>query len=345
MPKTLGRTLWIFALLVFAVWSWQWFENSAPAGESGDSTLHMAETESDYYLQDFKITNVDNAAGQIYQLSGQSLSHDSNDGSSSIARPLIKVFGANQKHWQGSAQQGDISPDFRQLALFGAVTLAQFPSVPGDLDPALARSIGKASVEITSASVKIDTTKQPISTYDPVTITLASTLSKSLRNQFFRSMCCLLLLGFATSALTDTRTDANQPINVQADQSDFDEKAGIQTLKGNVEITQGSLAVKADSIQIELKNGTLFRIIGRGKPIVFQQQTDSGAIMRGQSNRIEYNMQTTQITFSGDARFERPGQKLSGNSIMYNMSALTFKASGDSNGRVNIVLQPNKIKR
>ncbi len=146
-------------------------------------------------------------------------------------------------------------------------------------------------------------------------------------------------------ALANTNSDAGKAINVQADQSDFDEKAGIQSLKGNVEITQGSLKVKADSIQIELKDGALFRIVGKGNPIRFQQQTDTGAIMKGQSNRIEYNMQTTQITFTGDAKFERPGQKLSGSSIMYNMSDLTFKASGDKKGRVNIVLQPTQIKR
>jgi len=56
-------------------------------------------------------------------------------------------------------------------------------------------------------------------------------------------------------------------------------------------------------------------------------------------------MQTTQITFSGNAQFERPGQKLSGSSITYNMADLTFKASGDKKGRVNIVLQPTQIKQ
>ena len=155
----------------------------------------------------------------------------------------------------------------------------------------------------------------------------------------------LLLVAIISPAEADTKSDATKPINVKADQSDFDEKAGIQSLKGNVEITQGSLAVKADSIKIELKNGALFRVVGAGSPITFQQQTTTGDIMKGQSNQIEYNLQTTQITFSGDASFERPGQKLTGSSIMYNMSDLTFKASGDKKGRVNIVLQPTRIKR
>jgi len=170
MPKTLGRSLWIFALLVFAVWSWQWLENTPPAGNSGDSTLRMAETETDYYLQDFLITNVDNTSGQVYQLTGQSLSHHSNNGNSSISRPVVKVFGANKTHWQGSAQHGDISPDFRKFSLFGAVKLAQFPSLPKDLDPSLIHSLDKPTVELTSASVKIDTIKQIIATDDPVTI-------------------------------------------------------------------------------------------------------------------------------------------------------------------------------
>ena len=170
MPKTLGRSLLIFALMVIAVWSWQWLENTPSTGTSNDNTLQMAETETDYYLQDFRIVSVDNAAGQVYQLSGQSLSHHSDNGNSSISQPVIKVFGANQMHWQGSAQHGDISADFHQLALFGAVKLAQYPSLPTDLDPALARSVDKASVEISSASVKIDTENQTISTDDPVTI-------------------------------------------------------------------------------------------------------------------------------------------------------------------------------
>ena len=164
-------------------------------------------------------------------------------------------------------------------------------------------------------------------------------------NRLFALAVYQLFTAILCPAFADTISDATKPINVKADQTDFDEKAGIQTLSGNVEITQGSLALKADSIKIELKNGALFRVVGTGSPITFQQQTAAGATMKGQSNRIEYNLETTQITFSGDARFERPGQKLTGSSIMYNMSDLTFKASGDKKGRVNIVLQPTQIKR
>ena len=170
MPKTLGRSLLIFALMVLAVWSWQWLENSPATTSSSDNTLRMAETESDYYLQDFRIVTVNDTTGEVFQLSGQSLSHHSVNGNSSITQPVVTVYGANQTHWQGSAQHGDISADFHQVTLFGAVRLAQFPGVPADLDPALAHSVDKPSVEISSASLKIDTDTQTISTDDPVTI-------------------------------------------------------------------------------------------------------------------------------------------------------------------------------
>lgn len=150
----------------------------------------------------------------------------------------------------------------------------------------------------------------------------------------------LLLLGHGASANPDDRRKA---INVKADNSEYDERAGTQTLSGNVEITQGSMSIKADSITIELKNDALFRITGIGNPIRFQQMTQTNELMRGQSNQISYNTQTSEITFKGDAEFERPGQTFSGHTIEYNMLALTFKAAGNNKGRVSITLQPGKV--
>jgi len=155
------------------------------------------------------------------------------------------------------------------------------------------------------------------------------------------SLLIMLLACQPTLANTQDRYEA---ISVKADNSVYDEKAGTQELSGNVEITQGSMSITADNIKIELRDGKLYRISGLGKPIRFQQRDDSNQIMRGQSNRIAYDVDTSEITFEGDALFEKPGQKLSGHTIRYNMQNLTFKAAGTdqsgSKGRVNIVLQP-----
>lgn len=137
--------------------------------------------------------------------------------------------------------------------------------------------------------------------------------------------------------------DHTKPINVKADTSVYDERQGTQTLSGNVEVTQGSMSISADTIVIEIKNGTLFRITGTGSPIRFQQMTPDNELVKGECNEISYNTATTEIIFRGNANFERPGQKLSGDTIEYNLSKLTFKATGNNNGRVNITLQPGKL--
>ncbi|OED40659.1 lipopolysaccharide transport periplasmic protein LptA [Chromatiales bacterium (ex Bugula neritina AB1)] len=159
------------------------------------------------------------------------------------------------------------------------------------------------------------------------------------------SLGLLLLILFAQPTLA-RQDDQKKPISVKADTSVFDERAGTQELAGNVEITQGSMSINADSIKIELKNGSLYRITGSGQPIRFQQLSESNELMRGQSNEIIYNTETADIIFRGDARFEKPGQKFTGHLIEYNMNALTFKAEGrkdnQGKGRVNIILQPGK---
>ncbi len=61
-----------------------------------------------------------------------------------------------------------------------------------------------------------------------------------------------LLLASMLSAAPHTgmarQSDLNKPIDVRADSSEFDEKAGVQSLRGNVQITQGTMQINADFI-------------------------------------------------------------------------------------------------
>ena len=156
------------------------------------------------------------------------------------------------------------------------------------------------------------------------------------------AVTCALLLALPGAPLMARADDRTKPININADTSEYDERAGTQVLYGNVEISQGSMVIKADRIVVELRNNALYRISGNGNPIRFQQLTENDELMRGQSNEITYNTQTSEITFKGNAEFERPGQKFTGHTISYNMAELTFKAAGNQTGRVNIVLQPGR---
>ncbi len=169
-------------------------------------------------------------------------------------------------------------------------------------------------------------------------------LTKGSSALLIASLFAVLML-VTDHAVAQVSDDHTKPINVQADTSVYDDRNGTQTLSGNVEVTQGSMSIFADSIKIEIRNGTLFRITGTGSPIKFQQMTPNNELVRGECREITYNTATTEITFTGNANFERPGQKLSGDTIEYNLRELTFKAAGNNKGRVNITLQPGKLSQ
>jgi lipopolysaccharide export system protein LptA len=154
----------------------------------------------------------------------------------------------------------------------------------------------------------------------------------------------LFLSVLATPALADI-DDRNKPINIKADRSEFDQRQGKQTFSGNVEVSQGSMAITADKVVIEIRDGAFYRITGVGSPIRFQQLGNDSELIRGQSRKIAYDTSSSQLTFEGNAQFERPGQKFSGETIRYNMRNLTFEAKGSDKGRVSIILQPGKPKQ
>jgi len=154
-----------------------------------------------------------------------------------------------------------------------------------------------------------------------------------------------IFISLLSAQATAQTEDHTKPINVKADASVYNDKLGTQILSGNVEVSQGSMSIFADNIEIEIKNGALFRITGKGSPIRFQQLTRNNELISGQCDEIIYNTETANLSFKGNATFERPGQQLSGHTIEYNLSEQTFKAAGNQSGRVNITLQPGKLNR
>ncbi len=161
MPRTLANTLLIFTLLVVAVLSWQWLDEDTPAGVDAQNTIQMAKNETDYYLQGFQITNVNNTKGQVYELSGNTLSHYFESGESIIEDPSVQVYSNDNDYWTGSARTGNLSADFSVLELTGDVDLAHH------------RNNDQPEIIVSAESITIDTTKRQISSAQPVNITAA----------------------------------------------------------------------------------------------------------------------------------------------------------------------------
>lgn len=158
-----------------------------------------------------------------------------------------------------------------------------------------------------------------------------------------RSTAVLLfaLLCAGTQSSTARQSDRTQPIDVRADSSEFDEKAGVQTLTGNVQISQGTMQISADFIAITLKDNALSKIQGRGSPIRFSQENEAGETMQGEASEIIYDALKGSLTLQGTASLNQPKQSLTSEKITFNTQTQKVTANGGGeDGRVNIQIQP-----
>ena len=162
-------------------------------------------------------------------------------------------------------------------------------------------------------------------------------------NLTLRLTCALLLTGsvLSTGTALAREGDLTQPIEVQADKSEFDEKAGTQTLSGNVEITQGTMRIMADNISIALKDNALHTISGTGSPIRFQQESDIGDMMKGEAESIIYDALAGTLTLKGAATLSQPRQNLVSELIVFDARTQKVNAEGGGKtGRVSIQILP-----
>ena len=133
---------------------------------------------------------------------------------------------------------------------------------------------------------------------------------------------------------------AQAPINISADRASYEGGTGIY--EGNVILVQGALSIKAERLVIDEQNREVNRILALGKPSVLTQNDGS---VRAQANSIEYFVKNGQVILTDRAIIEQQGSEIRGNRIVYDSAKQTVLAEsdkGDSSGRVNMTLQPQK---
>ena len=153
-------------------------------------------------------------------------------------------------------------------------------------------------------------------------------------------MICLLLP--ASSAMA-RESDLQQPIDVSADRSEYDDKAGTQKLIGNVEIRQGTMRITADTIAITLKDNALSRIDGTGSPIRYEQENEKGELLKGEAREVNYDAIDGSLVLSGGAKLSQPQRNIKSERIEFNVRTQTVSAEGSKDtGRVTIRIEPPK---
>jgi lipopolysaccharide export system protein LptA len=148
------------------------------------------------------------------------------------------------------------------------------------------------------------------------------------------------LLAVAAPVLART-SDRNKPLDVESSRSDCSIGDGPCSFTGNVVMTQGTLEVNAAQAVLTRNNGDIRRVVLTGAPARMSQQMDNGAKVDARAGRIDYDLSTDTVVFTGDAHLDQPGRgSIAGERIVYNMESGQIQGGGDGAGRVKMRILP-----
>ncbi|MEQ9451459.1 MAG: lipopolysaccharide transport periplasmic protein LptA [Pseudomonadales bacterium] len=148
-----------------------------------------------------------------------------------------------------------------------------------------------------------------------------------------------LLGGAPAWALKD---DASQPIHIEGDDAEIDQANETIVYTGSVEIVQGSLRVFGERMVVKVNGDQVERITTLGAPAQYQQELeDNQGVVKAHADSIIYHTAEERIYLNGSASLEQKGNKLSGESIRYDIVNGKVDASaGQKSGRVSMQLDP-----
>lgn len=160
------------------------------------------------------------------------------------------------------------------------------------------------------------------------------------------SLCCML-----PAIALALPSDRDQPIHIQANTADLDDKKGTAIYRGDVIITQGTLKITGNTVTlIQNKNGDLDYFKSVGGPAYYEQIPAEGDDkLQAWGNTIEYYVQKDNIVITDQARVKQGGNSSRGEKIVYDIKQEQVNIGRAKPGsvsqpepRVHMVIEPRK---
>jgi lipopolysaccharide export system protein LptA len=168
-----------------------------------------------------------------------------------------------------------------------------------------------------------------------------------------RRVIAWLALAVAVGPALGERADRDQPLRFSADTLRYDDARRVNVLTGRVEITKGSLVLRADRVEVRQtpEGHHIAQATGSGEPAFFRQKREGlDEHLEGRAARIDYDGRTETVRLSGDAMLRRLqgthlADEIQGQTITWDNAREVFTvqgggADGSAGGRVRGVLTP-----
>ena len=158
------------------------------------------------------------------------------------------------------------------------------------------------------------------------------------------------LLAIASGAVQASEEDFSQPIKIGSNTQFIDGKNKTALYKEDVLITQGSLLIEADEVEVIATDGSGREIfIARGNPASYSQSLEDGTPVSAKANEIRYEVVNRTISLAGNAELQQDSSKVQGDKITFDMITEQLLATGgageDGEGRVTTVFTPDTIRK
>ena len=169
------------------------------------------------------------------------------------------------------------------------------------------------------------------------------------------ALALLALLLCAAPAARAEKADREKPVNLEADRVTVDDAKQIALFEGNVVLTQGTLQIRGDRMEVRqdkegFRHGTTW-----GNLAYFRQKREGyDEYIEGWSERIEYDGRAEKVQMFTRAMIKRGDDEVRGNYISYDSQTEFYQVVGggakaatanNPDGRVRAVLQPKSKEK
>ena len=158
-----------------------------------------------------------------------------------------------------------------------------------------------------------------------------------------------LLAAMSSTLLWALPSDRNQPIRIQADTAELDDRNGVAIYVGDVIITQGSMKITGDRVTVtQTNNGGIDTVTSVGRPAYFEQNPAADKnVVKAYGLTIQYFAAKDRVVLLDQARIVQDGNTFSGEKIVYDTQRQIVNAGRANTGnittpspRIDMILQP-----
>jgi lipopolysaccharide export system protein LptA len=165
-----------------------------------------------------------------------------------------------------------------------------------------------------------------------------------------RLLAAVACAGLLAGAAHAEKADRDKPINLEADRVTVDDVKQLAVFEGNVVLTQGSLVISGDRMEVRQDNDGFRHGTTWGKLAHFRQKREGfEEIIEGWAERIEYDGRADKVQLFTRAMMKRGQDEVRGDYISYDATTEFYQVIGggakaasanNPEGRVRAVMQP-----